>query len=67
MNIIKQHGDINEYSTEILYMSRGGTNRQPTGIFAYSNETMIIYVDSDDKDRLPLIRFSQYIGNAYDW
>ena len=67
MNIIKQHGNIAEYSTETLYMSRGGTNRQPTGISAYSNETLIIYVDSNDNDRLPLIRFSQYIGNYSNW
>ena len=67
MNIIVQHGDVAEYSKQILKMSRGGTNRQPTGIYAYSNETIIIYVQSNDEDPLPSIRFSQYIGKYSNW
>ena len=39
-------------------MSRGGTNRQCTGIYGYSGDDIIIYVQADDDDPLPSIRFS---------
>ena len=48
-------------------MSRGGTNRQHTGIFAFSNDIITIFVDSDDNDPLPSISFSQYIGLESGW
>jgi len=50
----------------ILKMSRGGTDRQPTGIYAFSNEIITINVESDD-DPLPSIRFSQYIREYMNW
>ena len=67
LNIINQHGDMSSYTKDILKMSRGGTNRQPTGIYGYSNETITIYVDANDDDPLPSIRFSQYIGMYNKW
>ena len=67
INIINQHGDVTKYSQNVLLMSRGGTNRQPTGIYAFSNDIITIIVDSDDNDPLPSIRFSQYIGLNSDW
>jgi len=67
VNIINQHGDVNLYSKVTLRMSRGGTNRQPTGIYAYSNDTITVYVDANDNDPLPSIKFSQYIGIYNKW
>ena len=67
INIINQYGDVTEYSRNVLLMSRGGTNRQPTGIFAFSNDIITIFVDSEDNDPLPSILFSQYIGLESDW
>ena len=48
-------------------MSRGGTNRQPTGIFAHSGENISIYVEAEDNDPLPNIIFTQYIGIYSKW
>ena len=67
-NIIYQYGDVASYSKSILKMNRGGTNRQITGIFGFSNENITIYVDAkDDEMNLPSIRFSQYRGNSSNW
>ena len=67
VNIINQYGDVNKYSKNTLRMSRGGTNRQPTGIYAFSNDTITIYVDANDDDPLPIIKFTQYIGVHNKW
>jgi hypothetical protein len=48
-------------------MSRGSTDRQPTGIFGFSNETIKIYVDANKNDPLPSIVFTQYVGIYYKW
>ena len=48
-------------------MWRGGTNRQITGIYAKSNETITFYVSYEKNDRLPCFRFTQYIGLSKDW
>ena len=67
INIINQHGDVTKYSQNVLLMSRGGTNRQPTGIYAFSNDIITIFVDSNDNDPLPSIYFTQYIGLSSNW
>ena len=67
LNIINQHGDLNSYSNNILKMSRGSTDRQPTGIFGFSNETIKIYVDANKNDPLPSIVFTQYVGIYNKW
>ena len=67
-NIIHQYGNVASYSKSILKMSRGGTDRQTTGIFGLSNENITIYVDAKDNEvNLPSIRFSQYRGNTSYW
>ena len=67
-NIIYQYGDVASYSRTILKMSRGGTNRQSTGIFGLSLENITVYVDAkDDEINLPSIRFSQYRGIYSNW
>ena len=67
LNIINQHGDLKSFSKNILKMSIGSTNRQPTGIFGFSNETIKIYVDANKNDPLPSIVFTQYVGIYYKW
>ena len=67
LNIINQYGDIEYYSKNTLKMKKGATNRQCTGIFGFSNETITIYVQSNFDDPLPSIRFSQYIGIYNKW
>ena len=47
-------------------MSKGSNDRQPTGIYGFSNEEIVIYVDCNEDDRLPSILFSQFFGNP-DW
>ena len=67
VNILNQHGDVESYSRNILKMSRGGTNKQSTGIFGFTNETITIFVDSNIGDPLPSMRFTQYLGLYNKW
>ena len=67
INKINQYGDIFSYTKNILKMSRGGTDRQPTGIFAHSGEKISIFVEAEDNDPLPNIIFTQYIGIYNKW
>ena len=66
-NIINQHGYVGDYSRTNLKMARGGTDRQPTGIYGFANETIIFYVECNDDDPLPSIYFSQYMGLSGKW
>ena len=67
INKLHQRGDVDSYSKSILKMWRGGTNRQLTGIYAKSNETITIYLSTEEKKKLPCFRFTQYIGLSRDW
>ena len=67
LKILYQRGDMELYTRNVLKMSNGGTNMQPTGITAFANELITIYVDANDNDPLPSIRFSQYIGTFGNW
>ena len=66
-NKLYQRGDVDSYSKSTLKMSRGGTNRQITGIYGRSNETINFYVSYEENDRLPCFIFTQYIGSSRDW
>ena len=66
-NIIYQRGNILSYSKQILKMDYGGTDRQCTGIYAFPNDTIKIYVECEDNDILPSIRFSQFLGSYNSW
>ena len=67
INKLYQRGDVDRYSKNVLKMWRGGTNRQITGIFGKSNETIIFHVSYEKGDRLPCFRFTQYVGFSRDW
>ena len=67
LNIINQHGDLEYYSRNVLQMKKGGTNRQSTGIFEFSNKIITIFVDANNNGPLPSIYFSQYLGKSTDW
>ena len=67
INILNQYGDVNYYTKNTLKMSRGGSNRQSTGIYVYSDDIITIYVEANNGDPLPSIRFSQYIGCYNNW
>ena len=64
MNVIYQYGDVRKYSRNVLKMTRGGTNRQCTGIYGFSGDNITIYVQAKKDNNLPSIRFSQYIGKS---
>ena len=65
VNPIYQKGDIASYAQKTLKMSCAGTNRQVTGIYGRSNETITITVKRGNKnDPLPSIVCSQYLGNS---
>ena len=64
-NPLYQRGDIASYSRKTLKMSCVGTNRQVTGIYGRSNETITITVKRGKKnDPLPSIVCSQFFGNS---
>ena len=67
INKLFQRGDVKYYSKNKLLMRRGSTNRQLTGIYGRSNETITIYVSSEENDRLPCFVFTQYIGTSKDF
>ena len=62
-NKIYQRGNTVQYSKSILKMAYGGTDRQITGIYGFPNETINIFVECEDNDPLPSIRFSQFLGS----
>ena len=66
-NVIRRRGDIASYSRNILKMAMAGTNRQSMGIYALPGEKITFYVTSEDNDKLPYIRFTQYIGHYNNW
>ena len=66
-NVIRRRGDIASYSRNILKMAMAGTNRQSMGIYALPGEKITFYVTGEDNDKLPYIRFTQYIGHYNNW
>ena len=67
-NIINQKGDIYNYARNKLLMSRAGSNRQITGIYGVSNETITVYVSADNSTiPLPCLQFSQFAGERVFW
>ena len=62
-NIIYQRGNTVQYSKTILKMSWGGTDRKITGIYGFPNEIINIYVEWEDNEPLPSVRFSQFLGS----
>ena len=67
LNVINQFGNVDSYCRNTLKMSSFGTNRQVIGITAKPYETVTIYIDCDDSDPLPSIRFSQNHGHWSGW
>ena len=63
-NILYQRGNIDSYARSTLKMTWAGTNRQSTGIYARSNETITVFVErGNTKDPLPSLRIMQHIGH----
>ena len=62
-NVIRRNGDIKNYINDKLKMVNAGTNNQPTGIFGLSNDNIIVYLSAKKEDKLPKIKFSQYLSN----
>ncbi len=66
-NQIGRNGDIVSYARNTLKFNSFATNRQVTGISARANEVVSIYVEADEGDPLPRIRFSQFYGHWSKW
>ena len=65
VNPIFQRGDIDNYARKTLKMDWAGTNRQITGIYGRSNETITITVKKGaPNDPMPSIRCSQFLGSS---
>lgn len=66
-NVIERYGDTANYSRNTLQLTSFGTNRQVTGILAYAGDTINVYVDGNENDPLPRVRFSQAMGHWRSW
>lgn len=66
-NVITRHGDIASYARNTLKFSSFGTNRQVTGIAVRAGESVKIYVEGQEGDPLPSVRFSQFYGHWSSW
>ena len=66
-NIIYQRGNIYNYARNELMLSRAGLNRQITGIYGRTNNSITIYVAADKDTPLPCIQFSQFAGERVFW
>ena len=67
-NILYQRGNVDQYARSTLRMTFAGTNRQSTGIYAKSNETITIFAQKGNpNDPLPSIRCTQHLGHWRNW
>ncbi len=66
-NKIARNGDIVSYAKNTLKFNSFTTNRQVTGIAARADEVVNIYVEAEEGDPLPRIRFSQFYGHWSKW
>ena len=62
-NKIRRVGNIIDYIRNTLKMTSTGTNKQPTGIFGLTGDTITVYLSAKEGDKLPKIKFSQYYGH----
>ncbi len=63
---VEQYGDMRKHAKENLKFGFGNNN-QPTGVYARPGETVIVYVDADEKGPLPSLMFSQQEGSYSNW
>ena len=66
-NIIYQRGNIYNYARNELLLSRAGLNRQITGIYGRTNESITVYVEAEEGTPLPCLQFSQFAGERVFW
>ena len=68
-NIIHQRGNIYNYARNQLLFSRAGLNRQITGIYGRTNDSITIYVWAENSTNTPLpsIQFTQFAGDKVYW
>ena len=66
-NVIYQRGSIYKYARNELLLSRAGLDRQITGIYGRTNESITVYVEAEEGTPLPCIQFSQFAGERVNW
>lgn len=66
-NVINRYGNLESYCRNTLLLSSFGTNRQVTGISANANDVVTVFVDAQEGDPLPRLRFSQHMGHWRKW
>ena len=66
--IIHQRGNIYNYARNNLLLSRAGLNRQITGIYGKTNDTITVFVSAEnDSMPMPCLQFSQFAGERVNW
>ena len=66
-NVVERVGNVVNYARNTLKFNSFSTNRQAVGISAHTGDTITVYVDADENDPLPKIRFSQAYGYWSSW
>ena len=66
-NVIYQRGSIYKYARNELLISRAGLDRQITGIYGRTNESITVYVEAEEGTPLPCLQFSQFAGDRINW
>lgn len=60
---LQQWGNLREHAYYNLKFVWFGTNKQSTGIYAFSGEKIKVYVDGNKEEKMPSIAFTQYYGH----
>ena len=66
-NKINQYGNIYDYTKEVLKMTIGGIDIQPTGIATFENDKIVVFVEAKDTDPLPCLFFTEAHGAYNEW
>ena len=64
LNKLTQYGDIRNYCQYDMHMKRFGSDRQPTGIYAYANDKITIYMECESDNYRPYVVFTQFEGSS---
>ncbi len=64
LNKLTQYGTIRNYCQYDMHMKRFGSDRQPTGIYAYANDKITIYMECESDNYRPYVVFTQFEGSS---
>lgn len=66
-NLLERRGNVVSHIRNNLKIKWLGTNRMSTGISINRGQTLTIYVECDEGDKLPTLAYSQFLGHWSSW